>query len=188
MAIYLIDEFSLLVGPIECPEVPGMGKPVPGNAVELPEELPPPDQKHLWAWIDKSPKQMPDRRGTVYHMKTGAPFEWRGPREIPEIYTDKPWPGRFFVWVDDEWQLDEQAQFQSLSQQALVDRDALLAIAAIRIAPLQDAVDLEKATGEEKAALLKWKGYRVNLNRIEDQEGFPLEFDWPTAPELRNSR
>ena len=69
------------------------------------------------------------------------------------------------------------------TEQILAQRDALLAIAAVRIAPLQDAVDLEEATATEIALLKKWKQYRVALNRIQDQVGFPTAVDWPVAPD-----
>lgn len=66
--------------------------------------------------------------------------------------------------------------------EVLVQRDALLALATVRIAPLQDAVDLDEATPAEVAALKAWKQYRVLLNRIEQQAGFPAAVDWPKAP------
>ena len=61
-------------------------------------------------------------------------------------------------------------------------RDELLAVAALRIAPLQDAADLGKAPEAEAALLLSWKQYRVDLNRIEQQAGFPTVIDWPEIP------
>lgn len=61
-------------------------------------------------------------------------------------------------------------------------RDELLGIAALRIAPLQDAADLSKATDAEAAQLLSWKQYRVDLSRIEQQAGFPTVIDWPESP------
>lgn len=66
--------------------------------------------------------------------------------------------------------------------EALQRRDVLLQAAALRIAPLQDAKDLDKATGEETAQLLAWKQYRIDLNRISDQKGFPMVIDWPESP------
>ena len=59
-------------------------------------------------------------------------------------------------------------------------RDSKLAIATARIAPLQDAVDLGVATPDEEAALLAWKRYRVDLNRL-DLAG-QIE-QWPSPPE-----
>lgn len=46
-------------------------------------------------------------------------------------------------------------------------RDYLLGLAALAIAPLQDAVDLEMATVEEAASLKLWKQYRVAVSRID---------------------
>jgi hypothetical protein len=62
-------------------------------------------------------------------------------------------------------------------------RDSRLAEAAMRIAPLQDAADLEEATEAELAQLILWKRYRIDLNRIDQQPGFPAEVEWPTKPE-----
>lgn len=58
----------------------------------------------------------------------------------------------------------------------------LLRGAADEIAPLQDAVDLDLATAEEATRLRAWKVYRVALNRLENQEGYPLLVDWPEQP------
>ncbi|MDP9893226.1 hypothetical protein J2W32_001469 [Variovorax boronicumulans] len=60
-------------------------------------------------------------------------------------------------------------------------RDALLAEATLRIAPLQDAADLDDATAAETALLKLWKQYRVALSRIEQQAGFPGAVVWPTV-------
>lgn len=66
--------------------------------------------------------------------------------------------------------------------QVLAQRDGLLAEATRRIAPLQDAVDLDDATADETALLKAWKQYRVALNRVEQQSGFLANVDWPKAP------
>lgn len=55
-------------------------------------------------------------------------------------------------------------------------------IADDAIAPLQDAMDLGEATAEEGAALTAWKRYRVALNRLPDQAGYPGEITWPELP------
>jgi hypothetical protein len=66
--------------------------------------------------------------------------------------------------------------------QVLAYRDVLLGEATLRIAPLQDAVELDEVTTAEEAALKAWRQYRVALNRIEQQSGFPATVDWPKAP------
>ncbi|UZJ58542.1 tail fiber assembly protein [Pseudomonas sp. KU26590] len=60
-----------------------------------------------------------------------------------------------------------------------IQRDALLSIAALAIAPLQDAVDLEMATAADVALLKKWKQYRVEVNRTKITEPAP---SWPSSP------
>lgn len=58
-------------------------------------------------------------------------------------------------------------------------RDTLLTLAALAIAPLQDAEDLEESTPDEVAALKKWKQYRVAINRVELTQ---QNLTWPSAP------
>ncbi|CAG9173028.1 tail fiber assembly protein [Cupriavidus respiraculi] len=58
-------------------------------------------------------------------------------------------------------------------------RDMLLREAATRIAPLQDAVDLDMATTDEVESLLAWKQYRIALNRMNISGG---DVVWPTPP------
>ncbi|MFY1031822.1 tail fiber assembly protein [Pseudomonas asiatica] len=58
----------------------------------------------------------------------------------------------------------------------------LRAIADAAVTPLQDAVDLDEATDAEAALLKEWKRYRVALNRLPEQEGYPAEISWPAPP------
>ena len=58
-------------------------------------------------------------------------------------------------------------------------RDGLLSMAALRIAPLQDASDLGTATSAEAASLLVWKQYRVAVNRVDLSA---QDLSWPAAP------
>ncbi|HDL6888393.1 TPA: tail fiber assembly protein [Yersinia enterocolitica] len=60
------------------------------------------------------------------------------------------------------------------------ERDRLLTIAGLAIAPLQDAVDLDDAKPEEVAMLKKWKQYRVAVNRTVLTK---LNPSWPVSPE-----
>lgn len=64
--------------------------------------------------------------------------------------------------------------------QALTVRAGLRAEADAAIVPLQDAVDIGVTTAAELALLTKWKKFRVDLNRIEQQTGFPAAVVWPT--------
>lgn len=64
-----------------------------------------------------------------------------------------------------------------------IERDRLLARATLRMGPLQDAIDLGNASADEVVSLNDWKQYRVDLNRIEQQAGFPLTIEWPVPPD-----
>ncbi|WP_279804928.1 MULTISPECIES: tail fiber assembly protein [unclassified Pseudomonas] len=58
----------------------------------------------------------------------------------------------------------------------------LRSLADTAIAPLQDAVDLDDAREAEAARLKAWKRYRVALNRVPEQPGYPAGIDWPALP------
>ena len=62
------------------------------------------------------------------------------------------------------------------------DAAARRAAADSAIAPLQDAVDIDDATDAEVLALKAWKKYRVALNRLPEQPGYPTDIDWPAPP------
>lgn len=123
-----------------------------------------------------------DSRGPVYETSSGAPRTWEDLGPIPETVTKQPWPGAYYIWADGAWSLDEAAEVESVRQAAASKRDSLLGVAALRIAPLQDAVDLGKGTPAKVALLKKWKEYRVDLDDIPDQAGYPLNITWPSQP------
>ncbi|MDG9885389.1 tail fiber assembly protein [Pseudomonas sp. GD04058] len=64
----------------------------------------------------------------------------------------------------------------------VADSASRRAAADSAIAPLQDAVDLDEATEAEAALLKEWKRYRVALNRLPEQPGYPDSIDWPVPP------
>ncbi|WP_445373573.1 tail fiber assembly protein [Photorhabdus tasmaniensis] len=78
---------------------------------------------------------------------------------------------------------------QELYQQAIVEqknksdnrhRYHLLEQAAIKMAPLQDAIDLGIATDNEITVLTAWKKYRVALSRMDTTVP---NIEWPEQPE-----
>jgi hypothetical protein len=71
---------------------------------------------------------------------------------------------------------------EELAATVQAKRDQLMQRATLRISPLQDAKDLGVATEQEEADLLSWKQYRIALNRISQQPGYPQEVAWPTEP------
>lgn len=69
---------------------------------------------------------------------------------------------------------------EELITQAERKKSSMMQVANDAISPLQDAVDLDMASDEEKAALLEWKTYRVLLSRVKPEKG--PDITWPTPP------
>ncbi|MDN3222758.1 tail fiber assembly protein [Pseudomonas nunensis] len=179
---YLIDNAGALSGPVEFFVTPGIGIQLPSNAVELSFELPPLEQGRTWALINNVPREVIDRRGVAYRKEGGAQQIWSELGELPDALTTAPWPGAFYVWRNNTWELDDQARLAHFISQVLTQRDALLREAVLRIAPLQYAEDIGDTTHIEQLALMEWKLYSVELNRLEQQTNFPTAIDWPQVP------
>lgn len=101
--------------------------------------------------------------------------------DIYQEFGANPAPaGKIMVTGDDglpAWG-DQPAPTQDeLIASAESKKSSLLAAAAVAIAPLQDAVDLDIATGEETALLTAWKKYRVKVMRVDTSKP-----EWPTPP------
>lgn len=79
-------------------------------------------------------------------------------------------------------QMIAERKAQELLAQTQAETSRLRKIADDAIAPLQDAVDLDEATEAEALRLKDWKRYRVALNRLPDQQGYPATVDWPAPP------
>ncbi|QBF25577.1 hypothetical protein EXN22_07645 [Pseudomonas tructae] len=124
-----------------------------------------------------------DNRGTVYNTGTGFPEEYTRLGGLPAGLSRVPRPSVYHRWSGTDWVLDEPAQRSGMRLEVMAQRDDRLYVASLRVAPLQDAVDLGRATAAEQVLLVAWKDYRVDLARIEQQEGFPLAVEWPPSPE-----
>ncbi|MDN0114353.1 tail fiber assembly protein [Yersinia intermedia] len=98
-----------------------------------------------------------------------------------DITTMEPAPKAGWTYKDGLFA--EPVPYQPTSEEILArnesERDRLLTSAALAIAPLQDAVDLDDAKPEEIVMLKKWKQYRVAVNRTVLTK---LNPDWPTVP------
>ncbi|WP_156515839.1 tail fiber assembly protein [Achromobacter ruhlandii] len=106
---------------------------------------------------------------------------------------DRQEPGKRYRLEDGRWTALDIPGFDSSRETGLPSeehqdlaararRDVLLEHAGLRMAPLQDAVDLGIATNAEQESLTAWKTYRVHLNRVPDQAGYPAAIDWPIEP------
>lgn len=94
-------------------------------------------------------------------------------------------PTPYHTWDDqnNKWVIsDEGLKSQKVDQVqfAAQMKAQLMAGATKQIDPLQDAVDLDMATDEEKTQLTAWRKYRVLLNRV-DASTAP-DITWPSIP------
>jgi hypothetical protein len=55
-------------------------------------------------------------------------------------------------------------------------------VADAALTSLQDAVDLDIASEEERVSWRLWKQYRIDINRLDRQPGYPGTVDWPLIP------
>ncbi|EJG7298450.1 tail fiber assembly protein [Salmonella enterica] len=119
-----------------------------------------------------------DHRGeTVYDTTTGNQVYISELGPLPENVTSVSPDGEYQKWDGKAWVKDEAAEKAAQLRQAEETKNRLLQIASEKIAPLQDAVDLDEATDKEKASLLAWRKYRVQVNRVDT-----LKPVWPEKP------
>lgn len=151
----------------------------PSNALRIaPEEKPgfcPCEQDGGWVLI-------PDHRGTkVYDTATAQESEIKELGELPDGVTTIVPSVEFPKWNGKKWMTDKAAKKESDIAAAEAQKQYLLSEATEAIAPLQDAVDLDMATPEEKALLKAWKKYRVLLSRVDTT--LASDIDWPVKPQ-----
>ncbi|WP_275353160.1 tail fiber assembly protein [Xenorhabdus bovienii] len=133
--------------------------------------------KDLLSW-----EYVTDHRGeTVYDIKTGETWVITALSDYPLGTTPNAPATQFDKWDSKRWVTNNQALKADHIRRAEQQKSSLRQQAGIAIAPLQDAVDLDMVTDEEKAALLTWKKYRVLLNRV-DCSTAP-DIAWPEQPE-----
>ncbi|HAD9339604.1 TPA_asm: tail fiber assembly protein [Salmonella enterica] len=119
-----------------------------------------------------------DHRGeTVYDTTTGNQVYISAPSPLPENVTSVSPDGEYQKWDGKAWVKDEAAETAARLREAEGTKSRLLQMASEKIAPLQDAVDLDEATDKEKASLLAWRKYRVQVNRVDT-----LKPVWPEKP------
>ncbi|EAZ4065354.1 tail fiber assembly protein [Salmonella enterica] len=119
-----------------------------------------------------------DHRGeTVYDTTTGNQVYISSPGPLPENVTSVSPDGEYQKWNGKAWVKDEVAETAARLREAEGTKSRLLQTAVEKIAPLQDAVDLEIATDDEKVQLDEWKKYRVLVNRVDTTNP-----DWPDVP------
>lgn len=128
-------------------------------------------------WIKRE-----DHRGeVVFSTETGLQITITEPGAYPEgtttIAPKTPWQ----KWDGSSWIDDENAAHEAMVNEAEAHKKSLLTLANEAIATLQDAVDLDMATDEEKQSLVEFKKFRVLLSRINSEDA--PDITWPEIPE-----
>ncbi|WP_272940788.1 tail fiber assembly protein [[Erwinia] mediterraneensis] len=135
------------------------------------------------AFADDTMKIVYDQAGIVLSFSTDASTLWPVGASVAEIPVDEI-PEDLAIsgdWVFDGIKIVPRAYTpEELQQRAESQKQKLLAQASEKIAPLQDAAELDIATDEEKNRLLAWKKYRVLLNRIDT--AIAPDITWPAQP------
>ncbi|HCM57107.1 tail fiber assembly protein [Citrobacter freundii] len=122
-----------------------------------------------------------DHRGEiVYSIHTGEATTINQLGALPDDVVSIAPEGHFVKWDGKKWVYDTEAEKMAQIMQSTQQKESLLALAASKIAPLQDAVDLDIATEAEAALLLAWKKYRVLVNRVDTNQTAVI--NWPDRP------
>lgn len=119
-----------------------------------------------------------DHRGKiVYSIHTGEATTINQLGALPDDVVSIAPEDHFVKWDGKKWVHDTDAEKTAQITQSTQQKESLLALAASKISPLQDAVDLDIATDDEVALLLEWKKYRVQVNRVDITKP-----EWPVSP------
>lgn len=116
-------------------------------------------------------------------------------------YAVEYWPEtklvKTFKWIENKNEITDNEVFSSqaphacdekpktvetVTAEVLLERDRLLSICSLKIAPLQYAEDLGDQTEQEKKKIELWKAFSRDVNRITQQPSFPFEVSWPEMP------
>lgn len=122
-----------------------------------------------------------DHRGeVVFDTETGHQMEITEPGQYPAGTTPLAPENQWQKWNGKAWVDDADAERNALIESAKNNKSMLLKQANDAVATLQDAVDLEMATEDEKMQLTAWRKYRVLLSRIQPENAPDIE--WPPLP------
>ncbi|WP_270487502.1 tail fiber assembly protein [Klebsiella pneumoniae] len=128
-----------------------------------------------------------DYRGiTVYDIQTLASHVITEPGPIPDTVTTSVPSTPYDKWDGSTWVTDINAQHAADVAAADIQKKELITQVAAEISILQDAVDLNMATEEEKSLLTSMQSYRVQLYRIDTSIAPNILWPIMTFPENNN--
>lgn len=140
------------------------------------------DDEHAIVRVGDTWTYPSDHRGKkIYSKATGVESTVTEIGDIPNDYTLLKPNSEFDSWDGEKWVLDENKQHQHYVAVAAAQKKQLLSEAGSQIDYLQDAIDTDIATDEEKSLYTAWKKYRALLNRV-DVDTAP-DIEWPEKPQ-----
>ncbi|WET41723.1 tail fiber assembly protein [Citrobacter enshiensis] len=123
-----------------------------------------------------------DHRGeTVYDKQTSQPVEITSLGDYPGNVTTVVPSTPYDRWNGSAWVTDKTEKTAAEIAGANATKAALIKNASVKIVPLQDAVELDMATDEEKSRYDAWRKYRVLLTRVDTSQA--PDISWPEPPE-----
>lgn len=145
---------------------------------------PPETEKGVIAVFDEEKQEWlikEDHRGeVVFSTQTGTSISITEigsyPPETTIIAPENIWQ----KWNGKAWVTDKDAERAALVVEAEAYKKSVLTQANAAIATLQDAVDLDMATDQEKLRLVEFKKIRILLSRISSEDA--PDIVWPEAP------
>lgn len=183
MAIYLIDAAGALLTPVELPSIPGIGIQMPGNAIEVDEILPPPAEGYAWTISEGNPVQRVDRRGVVFDINTGKKLSHDLLGELPAELTHEPRPSPLHMWLNGQWQLDEELQLERRAALGREWRDMEIRRTDDLVIRHRDELELEKKTTLDVEQYQVMQSYRSALREWPQSPAFPSSERRPVAPD-----
>ncbi len=182
MFIYLFDDAGVLSGPVDLFVTPGMGIQIPSNGIQLSFELPPPKNIIRGSWWAAFREKW--STGVVRCIARTTALIWHGPSSASCRIPIQLNLGLVIIMSGKR---TVGYLTRLYSRQISGARPWLSAINCcvrpFKNCSLQYAEDIGNASDQEQLALMEWKLYSVELNRIQHQVGFPTDINWPVMPE-----
>ncbi|HFK4477375.1 TPA: tail fiber assembly protein [Citrobacter sedlakii] len=95
--------------------------------------------------------------------------------------TNLPPENQWQKWNGRAWVNDSEAEHNAHVRDAELLKNELMKLANINIEILQDAIDFDMATEEDKSLLTEWRKFRIELNRLNLNTAPAIS--WPAKPE-----
>lgn len=156
-----------------------LGTGLPANSTTLvPPKL---NSDQVAVFIGDKWSILTDLRGKIAYSTTNQqPTQIMELGELAEGFTFTAPTSPFDEWNGKKWVKSKEKEKQHAIDEAQSQKSSQMADSNEAISMLNDAIELDIATDEEKELLRKWKTYRVLLSRIDPTQA--PDIDWPVAP------